>query len=328
MDRTALGRGGSPPIDGLRRSAVVVAVVVFVVAVVAAVGGARPPSAASASTPSTPSSPSDPPVRYDLALGDSLAAGVGATAPADSYAALIERDQQAYIPGLQLMDLGCSGATTASFIAGGGCTYSAGSQLAAAESFLRTNGRRVAFVTIDIGINDIDGCMSTTSVDPACVADGLRQTSSGLTRILAGLRSADPRVAIYGADYYDPFLAAWFDGPVGQTVARQSEADVLALDDVLSGAYAAARIPVAQVAARFDTVGFASEGLGAGAVPANVGRICAWTWMCLGPNLHPNDAGHAQVAAAFDQVIRSTRKDRRSTSPAAATATATATATG
>jgi lysophospholipase L1-like esterase len=317
MDRTGPGRAGTAPIDGLRRSAVVVAVAVFVVAAVAAVGGGRPPSAASASTPS------DPPVRYDLALGDSLAAGVGATAPADSYAALIERDQQAYIPGLQLMDLGCSGATTTSFIAGGGCTYSAGSQLAAAESFLRTNGRRVAFVTIDVGINDIDGCMSTTSVDPECVADGLRQTSAGLTRILSGLRSADPRVAIYGADYYDPFLAAWFDGPVGQTVARQSEADVLALDDVLSGAYAAARIPVAQVAARFDTVGFESEGSGAGAVPANVGRICAWTWMCLGPNLHPNDVGHAQVAAAFDQVIRATRTDRRSTSSSTATATAT-----
>jgi lysophospholipase L1-like esterase len=306
MERTAPARGGSSPIDGLRRSAVVAAAAVFVVATVAAISGTQPPSTASASTPF------NPPVRYDLALGDSLAAGVGATAPAHSYAALIDRDQQAYIPGLQLMDLGCSGATTTTFIVGGGCTYSAGSQLGAAESFLRTNGRRVAFVTIDIGINDIDGCMSTTSVDPGCVADGLGQASSGLTRILSGLRSADPHVAIYGADYYDPFLAAWFDGPVGQTVARQSEADVLALDDVLSEAYAAAGVPVAQVAARFDTVGFESKGSDAGTVPANVGRICAWTWMCPGLNLHPNDAGHAQVAAAFDQVIGAARTNHRS----------------
>ncbi len=307
MNREAPTRTGPLLVDGLRGWLVVMAVAVFVIAVVAAVSGARPPSAASASTPS------DPSVHYDLALGDSLAAGVGATAPADGYAAVIERDQQADAPGLQLMDLGCSGATTASFIAGGGCSYPAGSQLAAAESFLRTNGRRVAFVTIDIGINDIDGCMSTTSVDPDCVADGLRQASTGLTQILAGLRSADRRVAIYGADYYDPFLAAWLDGPAGQTVARQSEVDVLALDDVLSGAYGAAGVPVAQVAARFDTVDFESKSSRAGSVPTNVERICAWTWMCLGPNLHPNDAGHAQLAAAFDAVIGTARADRRAT---------------
>jgi lysophospholipase L1-like esterase len=302
MDGGEPGRDDPPPVEALRRGIVVVALVVFVFAAAAAVSSTGPPSTASASTPTVV------PVRYDLALGDSLAAGVGATSPAEGYVALVERDQEAHVPGLRLVNLGCSGATTSSFISGGGCSYRAASQLAAAESFLRDHGRQTAFVTIDIGINDIDNCMSVSSVDAGCVADGLRQASTGLAQILRGLRSADPQVAVYGADYYDPFLAAWFHGAAGPTVARQSEVDVLALDDVLSGAYAAAGVPVAQVASRFDTVDFENSGAGGGRpVPANVERVCAWTWMCRDPNLHPNDAGHAQLAAAFDQVIAAGR---------------------
>jgi len=85
--------------------------------------------------------------------------------------------------------------------------------------------------------------------------------------------------------------------------------EVLALDDVLTQDYAAAGIPVAQVAARFDTVGFGSAPGGPG-TPSNVERICVWTWMCAQTNLHPNDAGHDQIAAAFDQVIDGGQSER------------------
>jgi hypothetical protein len=183
--------------------------------------------------------------------------------------------------------------------------------LAAAESFLRSHRGRIAFVTVDIGINDIDGCMSADSVDAACVTDGLREAGSDLSWILAGLRTADQHVAIYGADYYDPFLTAWFEGATGRALAAQTEADVLALDGVLAQGYAAFGVPVAQVAARFDTADFALVATPGGTLPANVERVCAWTWMCSSPNLHPDDLGHAELAAAFDQVIDSNRPDRR-----------------
>jgi lysophospholipase L1-like esterase len=42
---------------------------------------------------------------------------------------------------------------------------------------------------------------------------------------------------------------------------------------------------------------------GAGEVPLNVARICAWTWICapapLGPDNHPNVDGYAVIARAF-----------------------------
>jgi lysophospholipase L1-like esterase len=282
---------------------------VLVVVAGAAVSGAGPPSAASASTPSRPSTP---PIRYDVALGDSLAAGIGASRPADSYVHLVFRDQRLHTPGLQLVNLACSGATTATLLHGGGCRYPAGSQLAAAESFLRLHRGRIAFVTIDIGINDIDGCVGTASVDAWCVTEGLRQAGADLAGILAGLRAADEQVAIYGADYYDPFLAAWSEGATGRAMARQTEEDVLALDDVLARGYAAFGVPVAQVAARFDTVDFGFVATPSGTVPANVERVCAWTWMCSSTNLHPDDLGHTALAAAFDQVIDAGHPDPRS----------------
>ncbi len=280
-----------------------VAVAALLVTAGAAVSDAGRASAASASTPVSSRSTASP-IRYDLALGDSLAVGVGASQPADGYVGLVYRHQRMRLPGLQLVDLACSGATTNSMIQGGGCPYAAGSQLAAAESFIRAHPGRISFVTIDIGINDIDGCMTDSTIVAACVAAGLSEASTGLGTILAGLRSADGGLPIYGADYYDPFLAAWTNGPAGRAVARQSEADVLALDDVIAQALAQSGASLATVAARFDTVDFAPSSVSPGAaVPVNVARVCAWTWMCSARDLHPDNHGHVQLASAFDTII-------------------------
>ncbi len=279
------------------RSALVAAAVVALLAVVAdAAAGAGTPTTASASTPVAA------PARYDLALGDSLAAGVGATSPADGYVARLYRAARATEPGLRLVDLACPGATSTSFALGGGCAYPEGSQLAEAEAFLRGHREQVAFVTIDVGINDVDSCMSLDTVDTGCVSDGLRTVSAGIGRIVAGLRKADPTVVVAGSDYYDPFLAAWSDGPEGASVARASETAILALDEVLTQAYDEAGVGVAAVAARFDTSDTRPGGTGDG-TPENVARVCQWTSMCSSGNLHPNDAGHAQIAAAFERLL-------------------------
>ena len=198
-------------------------VVALLMAAGAAVSGAGRPRAAAALRPVHSTRLTAPIVRYDLALGDSLAVGVGASQPADGYVDLVYRHQLARKPGLQLEDLACSGATTTSMIVGGEwCPYAAGTQLAAAESFIRSHPGQISFVTIDIGLNDIDGCMTDTTVDARCVADGLRKAGTDLATILAGLRSADRSIVIYGADYYDPFLAAWSNGAAGRATPRRT----------------------------------------------------------------------------------------------------------
>ena len=293
----------------VRRALTGLAIAALLVATGVAVSGAGRPAAASASTPVHSTRSTAPNIRYDLALGDSLAVGVGASQPADGYVDLVYRNQLARHPGLRLVDLACSGATTTSMIVGGEwCPYAGGTQLAAAESFILAHPGRISFVTIDIGLNDIDVCMSDTKLNATCVANGLRKAGADLAAILAGLRSADRSIAIYGADYYDPFLAAWSKGAAGRVVARQSEADVLALDHVLAEGFAHSDAPVAEVATRFDTTDFGSAPTSTGlALPKNVARVCAWTWMCSARNIHPDNLGHAQLAEAFDTVIDATR---------------------
>jgi hypothetical protein len=34
-------------------------------------------------------------------------------------------------------------------------------------------------------------------------------------------------------------------------------------------------------------------------LPLNVQRACEWTWMCLGGDIHPNNAGYGVIARAF-----------------------------
>ena len=309
MDGCQASDAGPLQVAAVRRALTGLAMAALLVAAGAPVSGAGRPTAASAATPVHPTGSTAPIVRYDLALGDSFAVGVGASQPADGYVDLVYRHQLARRPGLQLVDLACPGATTTSMIGGGEwCPYGAGTQLAAAESFILSHPGQISFVTIDIGLNDIDACISDTRVDGTCVADGLRKASTDLAAILAGLRSADRSIAIYGADYYDPFLAAWSHGAAGRVVARQSEGDVLALNHVLAQGFARSDAPVAEVAKRFDTVDFGSAPTSMGPdLPENVTRVCAWTWMCSARDLHPDNLGHAQLAGAFDTVIDATR---------------------
>ena len=60
-------------------------------------------------------------------------------------------------PQLREVKLGCGGETTTTFRFGGICVYEQGSQLADAAAFLEEHGEEVAFVTIDIGGNDVIG---------------------------------------------------------------------------------------------------------------------------------------------------------------------------
>jgi hypothetical protein len=132
------------------------------------------------------------------------------------------------------------------------------------------------------------------------------QAPANLRLILDELRAAaGPHVPIIGMNYPNPFLAAWLQGPAGQTLARLSTDLVVQYNDALEGVYQAAGIPVADVQNAFSTTNFDTlvNLPGFGEVPVNVARICQWTWMCvpppMGPNVHGRPEGYWAMAGAF-----------------------------
>jgi|tagenome__1003787_1003787.scaffolds.fasta_scaffold20843686_2 lysophospholipase L1-like esterase len=253
---------------------------------------------------------------YYLALGDSLAAGYQPDPAISRDEGYVARIHRALDHGLILENLACDGATTATLLSGGGgCAYEGtGSQLAAAENFLRQH--RVRLITIDIGGNDVNHCVAGGVIDQACAVSAVGTTATNLGEIVRRLRAAAPGVQIVAMTYYDPYLAAWLQGPAGQTVARQSLDLTALLNKVLTGVYTAGDVRIADVAAVFATADLSTEAElpGAGTVPLAVARVCTWTWMCVPgrpADIHPTSAGYAQIADAFLAQVR-----RRPTSPA------------
>ena len=141
---------------------------------------------------------------YYLALGDSLAANVGVASAQDGYVSRVhrwleERDGRRY----GLLDLGVPGETSGSLLAGG--------QLDEALDFLAAN--RVAYITVDIGANDLLGHLTS----PECSADldaaacrarldgALAAYEENLPAIFAALREAAPQATIVFLTAYNPF---------------------------------------------------------------------------------------------------------------------------
>ena len=94
-----------------------------------------------------------------LALGTSLTVGYqpGRGETAKGYVDDLRRSMQQQIPGLTLRNVGCPGETSRSMISGKHslCHYAAGSQLDAAVAFLEAHPGQVAFITLEVGANDL-----------------------------------------------------------------------------------------------------------------------------------------------------------------------------
>jgi lysophospholipase L1-like esterase len=250
---------------------------------------------------------------YFVSLGDSLSVGEqpgpdGVGRPTgEGYADQLYAIAETRYPNLRLVKFGCMGATTTTVRFGGGrCTYEEGSQLAQAVEFLHAHAKFVAFVTIDIGINDF------TCQDAAeCVPPGLATIGANLPEILGQLRAAaGPDTPIVGMTYYDPLLGLWLAGRIPDAMLS---AQLFALiNGTLKGIYAGAAMPVADVEATFLTQDFADlETLPPPfpplTVPVNVARICEWTWICVpppqGPNNHANALGYGAIAQTFAAIL-------------------------
>lgn len=266
------------------------------------------------------------PTRYYLSLGDSLAQGMqpdsaGITRDTNQgYADQLYALKRRVDPGLKLVKLGCGGETTGSFLSGRGnpdalilgCTPGGGSQMAAAERFLHAHGHRgeVAFVTLDIGANDVVGCVHGAKIDEACLIHGLQSADRNLPVIMRRLRrAAVPGTPMAAMTLYDPYLQLYLTpGTREESLTINGYARVV--NKTLSHLYRQGRFRVARVDEAFKTYETARATSLSGQpapVPVAVAEVCRLTWMCapapVGPNIHANQAGYAVIAEAFARVL-------------------------
>lgn len=266
-----------------------------------------PPSSTAPGSGSTISPPSSAPAGtgYYLALGDSLAAGFqnGADRRTEGYVGAVRTELEERDGPTQLVNLACSGETTTSMLQGGGCTYDEGTQLAAAEAFLRENAADTRLVTLDIGGNDVARC-GFGGLKPSCTTPALATLSDNLPQITSRLRAAAPKAQVVVLNYYDPFLVLDLLGDAG--LGQKSVTELAKVNGVIARSAAASDARVADVATAFQTtVTTPTTVKDVGRLPTNLARILQWTWMAPPRfDFHANDAGYAVMARAVVAQLR------------------------
>jgi lysophospholipase L1-like esterase len=260
--------------------------------------------------------------RYYVSLGDSLAQGMQPDAAGITidttlgYADQLDALERRRIPGLALVKLGCGGETSSSLLSGRGnpdafilgCKPPGGSQMAAAERFLRAHRRRgeVAMLTLDIGANDLVGCVTGASVDLGCVVRGSERIEANLPVIMRRLRrAAAPGTPMAAMTLYDPFLELYLL-PGDQEEALTINGYARNINEGLARLYRTGGFRVVRVDEAFksyDTALTTALPGQPGQVPVAVAELCRLTWMCapapVGPNIHANQAGYGVIAAEF-----------------------------
>jgi lysophospholipase L1-like esterase len=291
------------------RSALVVALLVTLGACTEQPQPPEPPAA-------TSSAPAGQ--RVYVSLGDSYAtgyrpsvAGAPAGATREGFADLV-----ATRTGLRLINVACSGATSAQLRTTAGCSPGnraldapdpAGrTQLDAAVQALREHRGRVGLVTVVIGGNDLTPCArsSEPTVALSCASDAVAEVSANLAAVLPALRDAAGDAPIVGLTYPDVFLGAWVspEFPDGRDIARLS---VPLFRDLVNTALEseyekidATFVDVTALTGGYEPLTETTQDPTYGPIPTPVARICALTYFCDQADVHPTPAGHQTIAAA------------------------------
>jgi lysophospholipase L1-like esterase len=257
------------------------------------------------------------PVFY-VSLGDSLANGAqpdrtGHDHPTSAgYVDVVAAWLRSSHSDLQVVKLG-GGGTSSSLIDGPAVNraYGPGSQLAQAQSVLGQHPGQTTLVTVGVGDNDVERCITATRIDSACVDRGLATVARNVPAIVSGLRQAGgANLRIVGIADYDQFWAFWLRGRRGRAIAQQSAAVVGRLNRALDLAYTQAGAIAADAGPAFATQALRPTVrlTKSVAVPLAVARICAWTWACSRPPIgfddHANAAGYRVVASAVIGAVR------------------------
>ncbi len=256
-----------------------------------------------------------------VSLGDSLAVGVqpqlfgSNRETSQGYPRQLARALRDQGRDVELHELGCGGATSASIISGGlpcgperDTPYDnedpATSQLAYAEGLLSTLSGESTVVVLDIGGNDVGACLQSGAISADCVAKAGRSLRTNLDTILRRLRAVNASIPIAVMDLYDPFLGLWKAHPEGRaTLAAVHTVFLREINRVIARAAAKHGAVVGQVgsAMRQDTALSAEQTT----LPPAVDAVCRQTWMCvdapLVPNIHLRQRGYRLAA---DQLLR------------------------
>ncbi len=243
-----------------------------------------------------------------LALGDSLAFGYSQakfnslfpnedpaaynTGYVDDFGKILS----AFNPNLQIVNDGCPGETTDSFI-NGPCAYQlafplhhpysggpASSQLSDALAYLGAHPGRVTPITLDIGANDALGVIKgVCNLEPACIAAHapalFSHIATNLGAILAQLRGAAPSAQIIVLGLYNPF---------GSTVAGADQLTAQ-LNTTMAAVAAGAGARFADPLPFFNPPGALEQP-----------TICLLTNMCTPlVDIHPTDLGYAVLAGVI-----------------------------
>ncbi len=222
-----------------------------------------------------------------LALGDSLAFGVGASNP--STAGYVARVHDSLLTsdrydegGLGLINVSVAGATSADLLVPGGQVDMALEEIKRRAEDASSLENEVQIVSVDIGGNDLltlvapdSPCLESASVEPCRSAFGevLSAIQTNLTETLRRLRQAAPDAIIVVVDLYNPYSGT---GDLREPIA---EIGVGQANGVIGAVTADPdlRVKTASIFQLFS------------------GRGGEW----IAPDgIHPNDNGHAVIAEA------------------------------
>jgi lysophospholipase L1-like esterase len=248
-----------------------------------------------------------------LALGDSVAFGTGATDPAtQGYVPLLAAELQGKGCGkdkgkgkavgcrVEVVNLAVNGATTTSLLAG---QLQPALDLIAERNATRTPVDDVRLITITIGGNDVVNPVVAACLyglaDCATTANAtIQQLSTNYARILGALReAAGPDTTIAVTTYYNAFA-----NPGCQFTSLSALGEI-----VLEGG----ALPNGPTLPGGSNDVIRQQAAAYGAVVVDTAPVVSPTTETQPDCLHPNDAGHRDIAGAFADAIGSPFKGGR-----------------
>lgn len=255
-----------------------------------------------------------PSQQYYVSLGDSYATGYQPTSNSGGT-----RNGFAYqLPGLaakrgyrlKLVNFGCGGATSTSILTeklaagarckGPGAPRYTGTQVAAAEAFLRRNRGKVGLITVSIGGNDITRCAREADA-VTCVGQALPKVERNLATLLRRLRTAaGSKVRIVGITYPDVILGQWVGDGANQDLAKLS---VVAFQSLINPAlkkrYEAAGgrfVDVTRATGAYTPLERTTDYPPYGTIPVAVADVCRLSFYCSRRDIHATTAGYRIIA--------------------------------
>jgi lysophospholipase L1-like esterase len=254
---------------------------------------------------------------YYVSLGDSLSVGYQPRASGSSFTTRqgyvddLFKIERRKLRGLRMVKFGCAGETTGSISTdSASCSYGLfANQLAAATAFFKAHRGQIAFVTIDIGANNVDGCAPHNQIDATCLNNGIAAIKKDTPIIAKRLRrAAGAHTQIVDMNLYDPYLELYIAG--SQDLAKASVGLADQVNKTIVDGFAKSKIKTADIANAFQIHDLTTMTNlpGVGQVPVAVARNCQLTWMCaappVGPNIHANPAGYLLIAQTFAKLIK------------------------